>query len=303
MCLDEVQSKSGEEKTVAKGPKARLVKLAIIANATQNKVTGAKNWATVKKAATDVIVEATTTPSTADAWKKIKWSGDSGTEVPGKPNQRRLSRAVSKKLHVEAELGGVKDFVDVWVLWATVTILTTGTTPANAVQNGPALDGTEKLGARYYNGKKAAAGKVIPVAKIEPAGIHDVVQSGWKFKRQRWTHDWNDGIKDKEGNSENDYWNTTWVNDDSEPSWMKLVPDNDDKIYDNDAPNIEAFGVNDCETYNNFKQWVEWDGTRCSRNVNWNWQGRWKKSELPQVTFKDVGTGVIDLPDKSHFHP
>ena len=279
----------------------------MIRNATQTNVTGAKNWATVKKTTDEVIVEATTTPNTEACWNQINWSGDSGSAVPGHPNQRKLSRDTSKKYHVEAELGGVRDHVDIWILWATVTNLATGTTPANAVQYGARYDGTENLGARSYDGNKKAVGKVVPVATITPAGVHSVVKSGWAFRRNRWSHDWADGRKYKPPDFSVDYWNTGWVDDTSSPSLQKLTPDDDDKIYDRDAPSIEAAGMNDYETYNNFEEWVEWNGftadEACSDKAGWYWQGRWQKSASPQVTLKDVGTGSITLPDKSHFHP
>ena len=118
---------------------------------------------------------ATSLPSSEACWKAISWSGDSGS--PGdKPNQRKLSRAASKKFHIEAALGGVKDSLDVWVLWATVTNLTGGTTPANAVQYGARYDGTENLGARSYDAGNSAVGKVVPVATITPAGVDAVVR-------------------------------------------------------------------------------------------------------------------------------
>jgi hypothetical protein len=285
-------------------PKPKLVRLTVIQNATQTHVTGAKNWATVKKSTDDVIVEATTTPNNnEEEWKQINWSGDSGTAVPGKPNQRKLSRSTSKKYHVEAELGGVKDHVDVWVLWATVTILTSSTTPANAVQFGARYDGTENLGAQSYDAGNKAVGKVVPVALITPAGVHDIVKSGWAFKRERMSHDWADGEKYTPPKFGMDYWNTTWLDDTSSPSFQALIPDEKDKIYDRDAPNIGAFGANDYETYNNFREWIEWNADTCSDKANWYWQGRWQKSTTPQVTLKDVGTGDILLPEKSHFHP
>ena len=281
----------------------KLVSLTVILNATQTDVTGAKNWATVKKATDDVIVEATTTPNTECCWNQINWSGDSGTAVPGKPNQRKLSRATSKKYHVQAELGGVSDSLDVWVLWATVENKVTGTTPPNAVQFGARYDGTESLGAKSYDGNTKAVGKVVPVATITPAGVHDVVKAGWTFKRERMSHDWEDGVKSSVGNGATDYWNTAWVDDTSSASFQKLVPDADDKIYDRDAPNIAAFGTDDAETYNNFRQWIEWQGEMCSDKAEWYWQGRWQKSAAPQVILKDVGTGNITLPATSHFHP
>jgi len=191
----------------------------------------------------------------------------------------------------------------VWVLWATVTILTSGTTPANAVQFGARYDGTENLGAQSYDAGNKAVGKVVPVALITPAGVHDIVKSGWAFKRERMSHDWADGEKYTPPKFGMDYWNTTWLDDTSSPSFQALIPDEKDKIYDRDAPNIGAFGANDYETYNNFREWIEWNADTCSDKANWYWQGRWQKSATPQVTLKDVGTGDILLPEKSHFHP
>lgn len=280
--------------------KAKLVKITVIQNATQTNVTGAKNWACVKKATDDVIVEATTSPNNnATEWEKIKWSGDSGAEVPGQKNQRKLSRATSKKFHVKAELGGVKDELYVWVLWAEVTILTSGTTPVNSTKFGTLFDGTESLGATSYNSGNAASGKVAPFAIISPTGVNAVVKSGWAFKRDRWTHDWIDGIK----NIASNYWNTTWVDDTSSATWMRLIPDVNDKIYDLDGPNIAGVGTNDAETYNNFRQWIEWNNEKCSDYAEWYWRGRWKRTASPQVTLKDVGTGNVALPNQSHFHP
>ena len=278
----------------------KLVSLTVIRNATQTNVTGAKNWATVKKATDEVIVEATTTPNTEACWNQISWSGDSGEAVPGHPNQRKLSRTSSKKYHVGAELGGVKDHVDVWVLWATVNNLTTGTTPANAVQYGARYDGTENLGARSYNGSNSAVGKVVPTATITPAGVNAVVKAGWSFKREKMRRDFQDGAKDASR------WDTTWQDDTSDASFQKLVPDANDKIYDRDAPDISDFGVRDSyERYDNFREWIEWNGERCSDNAGWYWKARWKKDQSPQVTLKEVNSGEISpLPTEAdHFYP
>ena len=206
--------------------------------------------------------------------------------------------------HVEAELGGVKDHVEVWVLWATVTILTSGTTPANAVQFAGKHDGTENLGAVSFDGGDKAAGRVVPVGAIAPIGIQGVVKSGWAFKRERMSHDWRDGNKDGEGNGVDDYWNTAFVDDTSYPGFQKLTPDNDDKIYDRDAPSIGRSNITtDQETYNHFRQWIEWNGEKCSDKAEWYWKARRLKANSPQITVKDVGTGSIALPAKSFYHP
>lgn len=312
MCLsggsDSDKPSSGGSSSGCTGRRT-LVSLTVIRNATQTNVTGAKNWAAIKKSTDDVIVEATTSPNTAEVWRQINWSGDSGSPVVGHENQRKLSRAAAKKYHVVAELCGTQKDLNVWVIWATVTMLTKSADakPANAPNFPASLDGTQKLGAVAWSGGKKAAGKVVGVYKIQPAGIHAVVKSGWRLIRKRISHDWNDGVKDNPGNTKSDYWNTTWVDDTYPPGspYDALKPDGTDQIYQIDGPNIAAFGTNDAETYNNFKEWAEWKGNRCSDHGLWYWKGRWKKSAAPQVTLKDVGTGNITLRngDKSHFHP
>jgi hypothetical protein len=281
----------------------KLVSITVVQNATQHNVTGAKNWAAVKKATDDVIVEATTTPNNDSCWACINWSGDAGKPVAGKANQRSFSRSVSKKIHVAAELGGGKDDLDIWVLWAKVKINTNNQTPPNAVQYGGRYDGTENLGTQTYDGGNSAVGKVVPEATITPAGVHDVVKSDWAFRRERISHDWNDGVKV----TVPDYWNATWTDDTSDASFQKLIPDADDKIYDRDAPSIIDAGGNDYETYNNFREWIEWSGMTtnegCSDKAEWYWKGVWQKAAAPQVTTKEVGTGNIVLPANSALHP
>jgi len=266
-------------------------------------VTGAKNWVAIKKASDDVLVQATTSPDTVAAWNQINWSG-AGDPVSGHPNQRTVSRADATllKQRVEAELGGVKDYVDVWILWATVEILSTDKTPRNAVQYGGRYDGTENLGAKTYNGGKKGVGKVVPVATITPGGVRAIVKSSWAFKRERMSHDWDDGNQSSPGNGPKNYWNTAWVDDTSLAQFQKLVPDSSDKIYDRDAPNIASFGnKKTSETYNNFREWTEWNGEACSDKAEWHWQGNWEKAQSPQVTLAEVGSGNIALPANPKF--
>lgn len=285
-------------------PTFKLVGITVIRNA---KPTGsAKSWAAVKKATDEVIVEATTSPNTEACWKSINWSGDSGS--PGdQPNQRKLSRAASKQLHVGAELGGVQDSLDVWVLWAGITILTSGKTPANSAQFGGDADGTENLGAVVYDSffsredgtrYQSVSGKVAVFATITPKGAGQVIQTGWSLKRERWGHDWADGKKVKEGNARHAYWNTDWVDDTSLPANLRLTPDAGDKIYDIDGPNVR-FGLGQTknyQTYNNFRQFVEWNGERCSEETGWYFRARWRESS-PCITYKDLGLGSKPLPD------
>jgi hypothetical protein len=293
-------------------PPIKLVKLSVVQNATQKNVLGAKNWAAVKKNSAFVIVEATTAPkNNLDEWKQIQWSGESGEMVPGNPNRRKLSLAVSKKYHIEAKLGGVNNYVDVWVLWATIEILTKGMRPLNAAPfDQGTRDNTDKLGAVIYKSlassvidEKAgvfidnmgASGKVVPVATLTPKGVNQVIKAGWTLERQVWSHNWIDGVR---APSTND----NWTRDTSKPNYLRLVPDVQDKIYDLDAPDIR-WGQFSCETYNNFRQWVEWNAEKCSDYAPWYWQARWSlnKDLSKQITLNELSTGNIKLPSKPHF--
>lgn len=289
----------------------KLVKITVVQNATQKNVSGAKNWAAVKTAA-HVIVEATTAPSNnADEWKQIQWSGDSGEAVQNFPNRRKLSQAASKKYHVEAKLGGVSDSLDVWVLWAAVEILTQGARPANAVPfDAGKRDGTQNLGAVTYKSltssvvdEKAgvfvdnmgASGKIAAVATLSPKGINQIVKAGWSFERQVWSHNWLDGVKAPSTNE-------NWTKDTSNLAFLRLTPDAGDKIYDVDAPDLR-WGQFSSETYNKFRQWIEWNGQKCSEDAPWHWQARWKldRDQSKQITLNKLGVGDTALPSKAHF--
>jgi hypothetical protein len=67
--------------------------------------------------------------------------------------------------HVEAALGRVMDYVDLWVFWATIDVKTKGARPNGAAPFDPgARDNSNKLGAVTY---KSLASSVID----EKAGI------------------------------------------------------------------------------------------------------------------------------------
>jgi len=291
-------------------PVMKLVKLTVVENATQDNVSGAKNWAAIRKIAANATVEATTAPDNSPAeWRHIRWVG--GEAVRDKPNRRTVSLANSRKHHVEAKLGGVTDFVDLWVLWSTVKILTKGTRPANAAPFDKGWrDDTDKLGAVTYPSTTSsvideaagvfvdnmgASGKVAPVAVLSPVGVHAVVKAGWTFQREVWSHNWSDGQKIRS-------WNDKWTPDTSNPRYLRLIPDGDDKIYDLDAPDIR-WGQSHSETYNNFRQWIEWNGDKCSDYAPWHWQARWSVDKDPkkQITLNELGPAEMKLPSTPHF--
>jgi hypothetical protein len=289
--------------------------LSVIDGASQHNVSGVNSWATTRKRRSYVVVEATTAPeNNAGEWKKIKWSG-AGEPVPGQPNQRRLSRAESKKLTVTATLNESSRSIDIWVLWAHLSVLTSGMRPANAAPFYPPgfRDGTEKLGAvTYWDFTQseirpgvpvqhiAASGKVVLAAELSPSGVGSVVKSGWAIKREIKSHDWRDGVKDEGAKS----WEDDWTPDTSAPPNLRLQPDDAGRIYDLDAPDIRTDSAS-WETYNNFRQWVEWNDERCSDYTPWHWWARWHLAEPAekQVTLQDLGAGRSPTLPREPFYP
>jgi hypothetical protein len=266
------------------------VRLTVIANATQTHVRGAKNWATVKKASDDVIVQATTDPDTPDCWNKINWSGDSGTPVAGHPNQRQLSRAASKKYHVEAELGGVNDHVDVWVLWADLVItIGTGDTIDSgndasflaAGHNWPAhLGGGNKLGPLSKEGTTLTyaytVGKMQAKATLTPPGIEDVIdRSSWHIKRKVTVKAWDNGVSSVDFTDHDDTSDAFALDVDPKSGTSTR------EIYDIDAPGCSTvLGTtitHTSEVYANFTQHVTVSldtETKCSDDKTWSYVAR-----------------------------
>lgn len=298
------------------GSTEQLVSLTVISGATRENVRLPKHWATVKRAGEHVLIQAETCLNTPQVWARIRWQG--GQPVQGQPNQRRVSRATSAKTRVQATLGSTRDEVTVWVLWATIRVLTSGNRPAGAAPFGQQVDGNERLGEARFQGLledydpdtdtsrghfQSGAGKVAIVATITPPGVHEAIGDGWALKRECFTHEWGNAQKMRPGNSRGDLWNTAWVDDTSLASNLRLVPDAQDAIYDIDGPNIRAgLAPNTYERYMNFRQWVEWRGERCSDYGLWYWRARWDARLTPRnVVLNDLGTGNRQLPDTPYF--
>jgi hypothetical protein len=285
----------------------------MVSNASQTNVSGEKNWAAPRQGSGYVIVRATTAPDdTPDEWKHIRWSGD-GQQVKSKPNERKVPLRTSKMYHVEAKLGERSDHVDIWILWAKVQILTKGPRPANSAPFDLGIrDQTQNLGAVTYESLTAslldeatgetvtnvgAAGKVAPVATLQPSGVHEVVKAGWDFKREVWSHVFLDG-RETAGT------NKAWTPDNSKSNYLRLIPDTHDKIYDLDAPDLR-WATRSFEVYHNFRQWIEWNSQRCSDLAPWHWRARWRLNRIPrkQITLNELGVGHIALPQRAFYRP
>ncbi len=279
----------------AKGTSVELISLTVVTGATQTNVTGADNWAAVKTKAGDIVIaQAKTKPNNPDGWAQIQWTNGAKCVTD---NQRSVDKGTSAKTTVTAQIGRNQFSVNIWVLWATIQILTANPKPANAPNFGTADDGTENLGAVTWQNGNLGAGKICAVGKITPAGVHNVVTSGWNFRRDKWRHDFKDGAKD------NDRYDSTWQGDDppqgSSDPFKKCTPDNDEKIYDLDGPSIGPAGTDSYERYDNFREYIQWNGDMCSDYTGWYYKARWKKNNTGtnQVTLNDVSAGALDLSD------
>jgi hypothetical protein len=136
------------------------------------------------------------------------------------------------------------------------------------------------------------------VTTATPAGIHKLIQSGWDWVQKRVSHDFNNGT----GSSS--YYDSTWQPDgpDFVGTNKTVVLDNNDKLYTVDVPNIGSFASDSAEVYGNFYDYVTYGGQTCSDTNNfWHFQGRWKADQTPQVTFTDLGTGTITLPNTPYY--
>lgn len=135
-------------------------------------------------------------------------------------------------------------------------------------------------------------GNMYGTVTLTPAGVGDVIKTGWDIKRLRMCRDKDDGKKSTQ------YWDNNWVNDDSHDSDELLKPVNN-QIYVIDSPNISCVGNNvSSETNNNFKEWVEWNKTRCSDEQKWYYKGTWKAGNPETITNHAVGIGHMTLPTK-----
>jgi hypothetical protein len=295
----------------------KLVNITVILNATQTNVTGDKNWATVKKATDDVIVEATTDPNTEACWKQISWSGDSGS--PGaKANQRKLSRADSKMFHVEAELGGVKDHVDVWVIWVDLEVkigtgdsIDSGNDAAGlaAGHKWPAmLGGGKKLGEMTSEGTSLTyayvVGKIQAKGTLSPPGIEDVVKTGWRNRRKVTNKSYDNGVETDSASDADDTSNSDWLDNDPKSGTSTR------EIYDLDAPGCSTTRPgtsvdHTAESYLNFVQYVTValdSETQCSDDKKWSYIARVDIDKASgKVEKNSLSLSHITIPGGPHY--
>jgi hypothetical protein len=247
------------------------------------------------------IVQALTAPTNSPAeWGQIAWAG--GEAIPGRPNQRLVSRQQAGKTTVMATIGGSGPQVTVWVVWAIVTVQTSGLRPPRAKSWGEGMPFTagNSCGAfvvQAFSMGENARGQVVAVAELTPKGVGQVISAAGmsknlRFRRQVTAHDFVDGKRDTGKKAF-----IPWAPDDSQPKLLTLDPGPDDRLYDTDGPDLPV-AARTSETYDNFRQWVEWAGVPWSDYGYWYFRARWKDQK---VTLKEVGQGSIILPPTPYY--
>jgi hypothetical protein len=293
--------------TVQAGDEA-LQSLTVVSNsATQIDAT---NWACVKSTTDDyVIVQAnlsdTNAAALANAATAIQWTG--GQPVPGNPLQREVSKTNSVETTVTASLGGSSTNLNVWVIWATVSIQMSGTNPSplsfEVGYHGSSV--SNQLGVQYYSyntndgsltptsitNSDSILGKICVEATITPSGVANVVDDNWNVVQMRQSEEFVDG--ELQGVS-----NLNWDNDDIDPLFIWTNPD--PNLYLIDSPGIvHATGIatNSIQKYANFYDEVIWNSQLCSNTNNfWHFQATWNFNQNPRFTNVDLGTNTINLP-------
>jgi hypothetical protein len=246
------------------------------------------------------VVQADTLPlNNAAEWALIAWSG--GEPVAGKPNQRRISRHSAGSTTITASLGTNTQKVVVWVMWADMSVLTKGPRPPQATpwSKGELFPGPDQCGAFEVDSLsmgKNARGQIIAVARLFPRGVGRIIaaagkQTLFKIRRELTAHDYIDGAPHKHKKSFG-----VWL-DDTLLTMQVFTSVALDEIYDTDAPDVPS-ATQTAETYNNFRQWLEWEGRPCSNYAYWHFQARWKDQA---VTLKDVGPGSIAMPKAAFY--
>jgi hypothetical protein len=249
----------------------------------------------------DCVVQADTSPqNNAAEWSQIAWSG--GEAVSGNPNQRRVSRQATGTTTITASIGTSSQTLVLWTMWADVSVLTKGPRPPQAKpwSEGELFPGPDQCGAHEVQALtmgKNARGQIVAVAKLQPSGVGKIILAASKhtlfnIRRQLTAHDYVDGAPKKHQKSFVD-----WA-DDTLLTMQVLKSVATDELYDTDGPDLPGGAAHTAETYNNFRQWLEWDGRPCSNFAYWYFQARWKDQ---LVTLKDVGQGSITLPKQAFY--
>ncbi len=311
----------------------KLLSLKVVAGATQTNVIGATNWADVKLAGAVVTALASIQPDNQDAAAQIQWTN--GSAVAGDATQRVVDKSISAMTPVTAQIGTDLYTVNIWIIWATVTIQISGNAAAD--NNCPELTGNGGNWDATYGGGNALGvkdhdslpgltyaytiGQMQATCKLTPAGIGKVISTSvWKIKRTKESVGWDNG-----GHYTKKSDPTTWAggpslsnpagtNDISQAFALDLDPTSGgsvDTIYDEDAPgcssNLDGITIyRTSEYYGNFTQFVTVTldlETTCSDNAVWSYQAQvdGDKAAGSRIDLNKLDTQLITIPNAPHY--
>ena len=296
--------------------------LTVVSNATQIDAT---NWACVKTPTNDwVYVQIALSTDDTNVANFIQWSA--GDPVPGNPWQRRVTKTVSTMTPVSATLGSSSTNLNVWVIWADLTIKTSGTLdpedkatilvngswPTPTINNielstGNGLGGGSELGvidclSNTNLDYAYTIGKMEAKAILYPAGIGNLITNGWDMKRTKIKIAWdNGGLPSSSALPPGA--------DDTSPTFAKYLNPANGDIFDLDGPgcsNTLGLGVNHtAELYENFYERVTVNlgggDQTCSATNTWSYQAQVDVDATNKVEFNSLSTSSITIPTTSHY--
>ncbi len=279
-----------------------ITSLTVVSNATQIDTT---NWACVKATTNDwVYVKATLSTADTNAANLINWSV--GNPVAYDPFQRKISKGASQMIPVMATVGAASTNLNVWVIWATVQILTNGTYPSllSFDYGNPGSSVSNQLGVHYFfwnsnsgsmtlgsiTNSDSVLGEVCVMATISPNGVGRIIEDDWNIFQMKQNKIVYDGIV-AGASSQN------WTNDNIPElfKWRHADPN----LYLLDGPgiiNAPNLVTNSLEHYVNFYDYVTWNSQICSdTNCFWYLKAIWNANQTPKFSV-DLGSGTITIP-------
>lgn len=207
---------------------------------------------------------------------QIQWSG--GDPVPGNPLQRQVSTAVSTNTVVTAALGTVTNSLEVWVLWSTVQVLSSGanTSPLSF----PLFAGDNELGAAdlLANSQPYLGWKVEIVGTITPTGAYQAIQGGWSFYQTYTSADFINNTNCPSITNTPDILFNAYGTDHEDGT-----PNTNNNIFALDGPGYEGPFMTYKSTCN-FQTWALWAGQIASAQAQW-----W----ISQKAYKDGSTYIV----------
>jgi hypothetical protein len=320
---------SGASGNVGINEQAATLSLTAVSNSAVQ-INGTTNWGTVEQQSNYVIIQAnldTTSPQFL-AWSatNILWSG--GTPVSGNPMQREISTAISTNTVVTASLGTVTNSLEVWVIWAALTIKVSGTIDTNddaeilvngnwptptvnnfMLRGGSGLGGGNGLGtidclSNTNLNYAFTVGRMEAKAALQPTGIGHILNHGWNLKRTTIGIGWDNGGESSSSAP------PPGENDTSPPQSESLTPINDD-VFDLDTPGCSDVlpGTNidhTAEVYDNFYEYLAVklgnENRTCSTTNTWSYEARVDIDNLTnKVQLNSLSTSLIELPVNSYY--